>query len=151
MTADNLPPAAPYDSDWKFCHTVQVRFRDIDMFDHVNNAAYLTYIESARVAYYTHITGIQDPRDFDMTLAHVKVDFLNPVFFGQTINVYTRAGRIGNKSWTLEHELRDSETNEVAARSSTVIVHFDHETGKSKPLPPEVIEIIERHEGRTLR
>ena len=59
-TTDN----APDDPGWRFYIPVDVRFEDIDMFDHVNNAKYLTYIESARVAYYTAITGIQDPREF---------------------------------------------------------------------------------------
>ncbi|MEA2575040.1 MAG: acyl-CoA thioester hydrolase [Chloroflexia bacterium] len=136
---------------WKFCLTVEVRFRDVDMFGHVNNAAYLTYIESARVAYYAHLTGLKDPREFDMTVARAEVDFLKPVFYGQTLHVYTRAGRIGNKSWTLEHEMRDSQSGEVVARGSTVIVHFDHVTQASKPLPPEIVELIERHEGRSLR
>ncbi len=136
---------------WNFCLPVEVRFRDVDMFGHVNNAAYLTYIESARVAYYGHLTGLTDPREFDMTVARAEVDFLKPVFYGRTLHVYTRAGRIGNKSWTLEHEMRDSDTGEVVARGSTVIVHFDHVTQESKPLPAEIIDLIERHEGRSLR
>ena len=137
--------------EWRFCHTETVRFRDVDMFDHVNNAVYLTYVESARVAYYGHLTGIKDPRDFDMTVARAEIDFLKPVFYGQTIHIYTRAGRIGNKSWTLEHEMRDAETGEVVARATTVNVHYDHYTGKSKPLPQEIVDLIERHEGRKLR
>lgn len=136
---------------WNFCHTETVRFADVDMFGHVNNAAYLTYVESARVAYYGHLTGLTDPREFDMTVARAEVDFLKPAFYGQTLHVFTRAGRIGNKSWTLEHEIRDSETAEVVARGSTVNVHFDHVTQRSKPLPPEIINLIERHEGRSLR
>lgn len=142
---------SPQDPGWNFCLTVEVRFRDVDMFGHVNNAAYLTYIESARVAYYGYLTGLTDPREFDMTVARAEVDFLKPVFYGQTLHVYTRAGRIGNKSWTLEHEMRDSVSDEVVARGSTVIVHFDHVTQQSKPLPPKVIALIEGHEGRTLR
>ncbi len=138
-------------ADWRFHITVAPRFADIDMFGHVNNAAYLTYMESARVAYYGSLTGLKDPRDFDMTVARAEVDFLKPVFFGQTLHVYTRAGRIGNKSWTLEHEMRDSETGEIVARGSTVIVHFDHVAQESKPLPTGVIELIERHEGRALK
>lgn len=149
-TTDNVPTAPP-NPGWNFCHTVEVRFRDIDMFLHLNNAAYLTYAESARVAYYRSLTGIPDPRDFDMTVARAEVDFRVPVFFGQTIRVYTRASRIGTKSWTLEHEFRESATNEIVATVSTVVVHFDHETGKSKALPQNVIELIEGHEGRSLR
>ncbi|HEX8220451.1 MAG TPA: thioesterase family protein [Chloroflexia bacterium] len=142
---------SPQQPGWNFCLPIEVRFRDVDMFGHVNNAAYLTYIESARVAYYAHLTGLKDPREFDMTVARAEVDFLKPAFYGQTLHVYTRAGRIGNKSWTLEHEMRDSRTGELVARGSTVVVHFEHAAQESKPLPPEIVELIERHEGRSLR
>jgi acyl-CoA thioester hydrolase len=137
--------------DWRHQITVEVRFADVDMFDHVNNAKYLTYIESARVAYYTAVTGLTDPRTFDMTVARAEIDFLTPAFFGDTLHVYSRTARIGTKSWTLEHEIRDASTGELVARASTVNVHFDHDTGKSSPLPAEVIEAMERFEGRRLR
>jgi len=139
------------DKEWRFCHTEKVRFADVDMFDHVNNAAYLTYVESARVAYYTNLTGLADPRDFDMTVASAKIDFIKPVFYGQTLDVYTRIGRIGNKSWTLEHEIRDSDTGEVMAVASTVNVFYDHETGRSHPIPPDIVQKMESFEGRKLR
>ncbi len=139
------------DKEWKFCHTVEVRFRDIDMFDHVNNATYLTYVESARVAYYSHVTGLQDPHEFDMTLARVEIDFKKPIFYPATINVFTRATRVGTKSWTLEHELRDASNADLLAHCITVIVHFDHKTGTSKPIPPETVSSIEAHEERLLR
>ncbi len=149
MNTNTTP--SPQDSGWNFCHIVEVRFRDIDMFLHVNNAAYLTYIESARVAYYAYLSGLKDPRDFNMTVARAEINYLKPVFFGQTLYVYTRATRIGTRSWTMEHELHDSATNEVVATGVTVNVYFDYETGNSKPLTPEIIEMIERHEGRALR
>ena len=136
---------------WNFCFTTPVRFRDIDMFDHVNNAVYLTYVESARVAYYSQVTGLQDPHDFDMTVARVEIDFKKPIFFPATINVFTRACRIGTKSWTLEHELRDAANADLLATCATVLVHFDHQTGQSKALSPEIISRIEAHEGRSLR
>ncbi len=136
---------------WNFCFTTSVRFRDIDMFDHVNNAVYLTYVESARVAYYSQVTGLQDPHDFDMTVARVEIDFKKPIFFPATINVFTRASRIGTKSWTLEHELRDAANSDLLATCTTVLVYFDHQTGQSKPLSPEIISRIEAHEGHSLR
>ena len=82
-------PDISEDLNWPFYITVEVRFADIDMFHHVNNAKYFTYIESARVAYYTQISGITDPREFGMTLARAEVDFLKPVFFVQTLRIYT--------------------------------------------------------------
>ena len=139
------------DPGWRYYHTVEVRFADVDMFGHVNNAKYLTYIESARVSYYTAVTGLTEPREFGMTVASAKVDFLKPIFYGQTVRVYTRIGRVGNKSWTLEHEIRDAETEEVMARGSTVNVFYDYKSEQSAPIPPEIVDMMERFEGRKLR
>jgi acyl-CoA thioester hydrolase len=86
-----------------------------------------------------------------MTVARAEIDFLKPVFYPSTVNVFTRATRIGRSSWTLEHELRDADNNDLLARASTVLVHFDHDTGESKPLPDDIIEAIEKQEGRRLR
>src|SRR5205823_13187298 len=124
---------------------------DVDMFGHVNNAVYLTYLESARVAYYTAVTGLTEPREFGMTVASAKVDFLKPIFYGQTVKVYTRTGRIGNKSWTLEHEIRDAATEELLSVASTVNVHYDYKKEQTLVLPPEIVEKLERFEGRKLK
>lgn len=121
------------------------------MFDHVNNAVYLTYVESARVAYYSHVTGLQDPHEFDMTVARAEIDFKKPIFYPATVNILTRATHIGTKSWTLEHELRDASSSDLLAHCTTIIVHFDHHTGKSKPIPPQIVSLIEAHEGRPLK
>lgn len=139
------------DKEWPSCITVEPRFGDIDMFNHVNNAKYLTYIESARIAYYSQVSGLTNPCEFDMTLASVKIDYVKPVFLGQTLHVYSRTGRLGNKSWTLDHELRDAVTGDLAASAHTVIVHYDHDTGKSKPWPEEIVHMLEEFEGRPLK
>jgi acyl-CoA thioester hydrolase len=136
---------------WRFCYPIEVRFEDIDMFHHVNNAKYLTYIESARVAYYTEVSGIENPREFGMTVASAKVDFVKPIFFGQSIDVFTRTARIGNKSWTLEHELRDRHTGDLMATAYTVNVFYDYETERSRVIPDEIIDKLERFEGRKLK
>ena len=36
---------------------VEVRFRDLDALGHVNNAVFLTYLESARIGYWLELTG----------------------------------------------------------------------------------------------
>ncbi len=145
------PTIEDQSKEWRFYHSIEVRFADIDMFGHLNNAKYLTYIESARVAYFTAVTGQTNPLEFNMTVASVKMDFLQPVFYGQTVYIYTRAGRIGNKSWTLEHELRNSATGDLLAVASTVNVYFVHKTGQSMPIPEEIMQMLERFEGRKLR
>ena len=46
--------------DASFRLPIEVRFRDLDALGHVNNAVYLTYLESARVAWWLHLTGRKD-------------------------------------------------------------------------------------------
>ena len=40
--------------DYPFRHEVQTRWKDMDVFGHVNNANYLTYIEDARISMFNH-------------------------------------------------------------------------------------------------
>ncbi len=44
-------------SGYRFVHTLEVRFRDLDAMGHVNNAVFLTYVESARVGYWQKLPG----------------------------------------------------------------------------------------------
>ncbi|MFC7195480.1 acyl-CoA thioesterase [Halosimplex aquaticum] len=43
--------------DAAFEHEVDVRYRDLDTFGHVNNVVYGTYCEQARVAYIEEVLG----------------------------------------------------------------------------------------------
>ena len=36
-------------NDFKFHYNIETRWKDLDAFQHINNAVYATYIESARV------------------------------------------------------------------------------------------------------
>ena len=61
---------------------VNIRFSDLDLFGHVNNAVYLTYYEEARVSYFDEVVGY----DYDWSkegviLARIEVDFLIPILF----------------------------------------------------------------------
>lgn len=39
--------------DYRFTLTIPVIFHDLDAMGHVNNVVYLTYFETARIAYYS--------------------------------------------------------------------------------------------------
>ena len=62
-----------------------------------------------------------------------------------------RIGRVGNKSWTLEHEIRDATNEELLATASTVNVFYDYEKGQSVRIPDDIVEMMEQFEGRKLR
>ena len=153
-------PADPRDLDGDFGHrlAVPVRFADTDAMGHVNNAVFLTYAEAARVAWWADVTGESIVREADRTagliLAEADVAFRAQVFFGDTVQVETRATRIGRTSVEVEHRLTASSVDgpsRLVATLRSVIVRFDY--GLERPIPwtPGIVERIEAFEGRRLR
>jgi hypothetical protein len=78
--------------DYRFVHPVDVRFRDLDALGHVNNAVYLTYFESARIAWWLWVTGRAGLDAVDMILARVEVDYRSPLQWGERLEVGVRCG-----------------------------------------------------------
>lgn len=116
-----------------FVHRETVRFRDVDVMGHVNNAVYLTYIESARVAFLLHLGTATDLENLGIIVARIEIDFRTPLSFGEEVEVGVRAGRFGTKSFDLEYELRAGGL--IVAQATSVCVGYDYVSGETVPIP----------------
>jgi acyl-CoA thioester hydrolase len=146
-------PADPRDLPGPFSHEIQVevRFADTDAMGHVNNAKYLTYCESARIRYWTDLTGRTTE---SLILAEARITYRAQLYYGETVTVQTRATRIGRTSFTLEHRLISAlpgDEPRLVAVSDSVLVRFDYETGRPTPLSADEVAAMEAFEGRSLR
>jgi acyl-CoA thioester hydrolase len=148
-------PPDPRDLDGPFRHrsSVVVRFADTDAMGHVNNAAYLTYAEAARIAWWLDRTGEPLVREHGraegLILAEIDVAFRSPVFFGETVVVETRATRIGRSSVSVEHRLTasaDDGPGRLVATCRSVLVRYDYERETPIPWSAEIRSILERTE-----
>jgi acyl-CoA thioester hydrolase len=126
---------------------IEVRFRDLDVFGHVNNGVIFTYVETARVRYIAEV-GIRLPQTgwhaLSFILAHINCNFRRPIFYGQKVEVGSRIVEIGRSSFKLEHRVEAE--GELAAEGYGVIVHYDYSAGRSVPLSDELrakIEVFE--------
>jgi acyl-CoA thioester hydrolase len=118
-----------------FVYRERVRFRDLDAMGHVNNAVYLTYIESARVAYLQDLGAAATLEDMSIIVARIEIDFRAPVGFGEEVEISVHASRFGEKSFDLEYVLRVGET--VVAEAKSVLVSYDYGKGEAVELPDE--------------
>ena len=118
-----------------FVHREAVRFRDLDPMGHVNNAVFLTYIESARAAFLQHLGAVQTLEDLAIIVARIEIDFRAPVRFGDEVEVSVRVSRFGEKSFDLEHELRVA--SNLVAEANTVLVTYDYERREPVAIPDE--------------
>lgn len=112
---------------------IEIRWRDIDAYLHVNNAVYATYLEECRDEWLARtLDGTGDVWDF--VLARVAIDFRRELTLDdEWVVVSCGLGRIGTASLTLHEEIRSDE-GWVAAESEAVLVARDREAGHSRPL-----------------
>ena len=102
---------------------------------HVNNAVFLTYIESARVAFLQNLGSATTLEEMAIIVARVEIDFRAPVRFGDEVEVSARVSRFGDKSFDLAHELRVD--GNVVAEARTVLVTYDYSKREPMPIPDE--------------
>ncbi len=125
---------------YRFVFPVEVRFRDLDALGHVNNAVYLTYLESARIAWWLHLTGRSSLGDMDMILARVEIDYRSPVGYGESLEVGVRCASFSRSSLVVEAAIWERTTARAVAEARKVLVHYDYAARRSSPLPPELRE-----------
>jgi acyl-CoA thioester hydrolase len=118
-----------------FTHRESVRFGDVDALGHVNNAVFLTYIESARVAFLFDTGAATSLEEMSIIVARIEIDFRAPVRFGSEVEIAVRASRFGNKSFDLEYVLRVD--GQVVAEAKSVLVGYDYERRESVAIPDE--------------
>lgn len=129
---------------------VEVRFRDVDAFGHVNNAVVSSYVEHGRIRYLRDVLDLRPPLTMAMILAMIKVEYETPIFFGQTIEVASRVDWIGRTSLGMSHRLTDSEDDRELARATSVLVAYDYPSARPMRVPDEWRSKLAAHEGRDL-
>ncbi len=115
-------PLAPYRTD------IQVRFGDTDALGHVNNAAYASYAEVARLDFLAALG--KSVRS--LILASLYVDYRRQVSYDDRVHVESWLEKIGRSSFTVLQTI--DANDERAADIRSVIVHFDYATNRPSPL-----------------
>lgn len=129
---------------------LQVRFRDIDAFGHVNNAVFFSYVELARIRYLLEVLEPEQPFDrLPLILARVELDYRSPITFGEEVAVDTRVERIGRTSFAMSHRMTAGPDGRLAGDVQTVLVTYDYASAQPIPVPDEWRRRIGEHEGRS--
>lgn len=135
--------------------TLQVRFRDLDAFGHVNNAVFFSYAELARIRYLVDVLRPEVPFDrMPLILARVELDYRSPILFGEDVTVETRVDRVGGSSFSMSHRMTavaaSGGEGRLAADVGSVLVAYDYAAGRPIRVPDEWRDRMSAHEGHDL-
>lgn len=120
-----------------FQATVEVSFRDLDVLGHVNNAVYLTYLETARIKFLHEVLDLQAVGQLPLILAEATVSYRAPAFFGELLTVGVGVARFGGKSFEMRYRI-DGGDGRLVAEARTVLVAYDYTAGATIPVPEEL-------------
>lgn len=140
-TADVTWPSAdtsPSTSAPLFVASLVVRWRDLDAFNHVNNANFLTYLEEARLQWLQHVPDWFS-EDSMPVLAASELQYRRPIAWPSTVHIELRCTRVGNSSITLAHRIVDAaDADCLYCDGHVVMVWMSPVSGRAMPLPEAI-------------
>lgn len=123
----------------EFVTDIQLRYGDIDALGHVNNAAYLTYYELARVNFLKNFYKTK-PVEIGIVIARAEIDFLKPILFEDKIRVETDIAKVGKTSITFSHKIYSHD--DTVYSTATIVGVFVDQNGKPKNVPEEIVKFV---------
>jgi acyl-CoA thioester hydrolase len=122
--------------DYKLSLEIRIDWGDLDMYEHVNNVAYMKYLQSGRVKFW-EASGIHEfyrNSNQGTMLVSTKCDFIKSLHYPGTATIKTKLDFIGNTSFGLKHIVLN-ENGEICAEGKDVVVCFDFDKNKTFPVP----------------
>lgn len=127
---------------------IQIRFNDLDSYQHVNNNSYFSFYDLGKESYFSEVFRCDFRRQGIVPLiANINADFIEPVLYGDDIVVETRISHLGTKSFTLEQRAVNQKNGHIVCKARTVMVCFDLKKNESAEIPPAYRSAIEAYEG----
>lgn len=124
---------------FRFSVPISVRYADIDALQHVNNATFFTYMETARIEYFHQVLDWSSSfEDLSIIIARAECDYTLPLEWGDAVRVHLRTSRLGHKSFDFDYVITKAAGGgpaQIAATGRTVQVAYDYRADATVPVP----------------
>ena len=117
-----------------FLCTIEVRFSDLDLYGHVNNVTFFTYLETARVKMFESFFKEMTGKGIYLLVAHAECDYLEPILLGDRVVISAIVSRVGTTSFDIDYRIYNDD-DKTYATARTVMVCFDNAMKVTVPVP----------------
>ena len=135
--------------DFRFAHTLRVRWAEVDKQGIVFNGHYLTYFDVAITEYWRAI-GVPYPAvterwGTDLFVVKAGIEYHGPAHYDDVLHVCVRAVRIGNSS--LQFAIGIYRGDQHLISGELIYVNADPATRKASPVSAALRAIIDGYES----
>jgi len=126
---------------------IQIRFSDCDMLQHVNNAIYLQYFETARINFFNIELPNWDWTKSGIILLKNIVEYKVPLYLTDVCEVEIECSHIGTKSFTLTYKIQVKKGENVITKTigESILVCYDFTQEETINLPTELKNALLKH------
>lgn len=112
---------------YPYTNSIEVIFRDVDSFGHVNNAVYFTYLETVRTKYFRELKTRSGVDAMDMIVAQATCNYKSPAYIDERLDISVAITRFGNKSFDCMYIINTDNGRKIAS-AKTIQVAYDYKT-----------------------
>lgn len=113
--------------------TLDIIYRDIDALGHVNNAVYITHMETARIKFVSSVLN-ETIANVPLILAEIRCTYRSPAYYGEQLRIGSGITRFGTKSFDFRQTIETTDGRLVAEGQST-LVWFNYQSDKTEAVP----------------
>ncbi|KQN54443.1 thioesterase family protein [Erwinia sp. Leaf53] len=120
--------------------TLKVRGYHLDVFQHVNNARYLEFLEEARWAWLEQMASFHwlTTHHLAFIVVNININYRRPAVLGDVLNIDSQLLELGGKSGVISQAITLQPTGLVVADAQLTFVCIDLRTQKAQPLEGEL-------------
>jgi thioesterase-3 len=134
-------------------HTSQIKVRGfhLDIYQHVNNARYLEFLEEARWEYLEESGDIEFFQSLGLAwvILNININYRASATMGHTLDIETSLSKVGGKSAVFNQKITIAGTDVAVADADITFVVLDQKTGKAVPIEGALLERMQSHLNAT--
>ncbi|MCL1077956.1 acyl-CoA thioesterase [Parashewanella spongiae] len=126
---------------------IPVAWGELDALNHVNNAVYFRYFETARIEACTKV-GVLNLNKMDKigpVLADTYAKYKRPVTFPDTLLVGISICQIESDRFTMEYTVFSKQQQAITTKGTSTIVMVDYASGRPVDIPSETMELLNEY------
>ena len=128
--------------------TIPVAWGEMDALQHVNNAVYFKYFETARLDFFNQINLLADLKTTGVgpVLSETNARFKRPLTFPDTIIVGTKISDITEDRFVMHYTVFSQAQQAVTTIGWAKVVMFNVKTGQKAKLTPQLLDALSKHQ-----